>query len=374
MSLREEFVSLAVQPGSSLAGLCRRFGISRKTGYKWLWRYRAEGCDGLADRSRRPHHNPNQIVDHRLETAVLTWRLRSGWGGRKLRKVLENEGWKNLPSASTISSILKRHGCLVTTNLQTQQYRRFVADAPNALWQMDFKGPVRVRDGTVEPLTVLDDHSRFSLGIRACTDQTGDTVKQHLTDIFRRYGMPWRMLADNGNPWGKINQWGEQRTVFEVWLMTLGIELIHSRPCHPQTCGKEERFHRTLKQELAGEEMNVLLSDCQMLFDAWRHQYNTIRPHEGIDMATPASRYRISDRVFPERIAPPEYDIHDIVRSVRDKGRVCYKAYDYKIGSAFHGQRVAIRPTEMDEKMAVYFYKQKVAEIDLRNHLAIRNV
>ena len=374
MSLREEFVSLAVQRGSNLSALCRRFGISRKTGYKWLGRYRLNGCDGLVDRSRRPHHSPNQIVDRKLEAAVVTWRLRTGWGGRKLRKVLENEGRANLPSTSTISSILKRHGCLATVDRQHQKLQRFVANAPNALWQMDFKGPVRVRDGTVEPLTVLDDHSRFSLGIRACTDQTGGTVKQHLTDIFRCYGMPWRMLADNGNPWGKINQWGEHRTRFEVWLMTLGIELIHSRVRHPQTCGKEERFHRTLKQELAGEEMNVTLSDCQLLFDAWRHQYNTIRPHEGIDMATPASRYWISERIFPETIAPPEYDTHDIVRSVRDKGRVRYKGFDYMIGRAFQGQKVTLRPTEKEAIMAVYFYKQKVAKIDLRNHLAMTKV
>ena len=149
--------------------------------------------------------------------------------------------------------------------------------------------------------------------------------------------------------------------------MILGIKLIHSRPYHPQTCGKEERFHRTLKQELTGTEMNCKLSECQALFDAWRSEYNMIRPHEALDMATPASRYQVSNRVFPEKLPEAEYDVNDIVRSARDNGRIKYKGNVYKISEAFKGYRVALRPTSRDNIMVVYFYNYKVAEFDIKN-------
>ncbi len=366
MSLREDFISLATLPQSNISELSRRFDISRKTAYKWLQRYRTKGYPGLIDQSRRPHRSPNQISDADLEAAIISWRQLTGWGGRKIKKVLENEGRSSVPSIGAISAIIKRNGLMSPSERKTAKMIRFNAKAPNRLWQMDFKGPIKLRDGYCEPLTVLDDYSRFSLAISPCENKTYDIVKDRLTGLFRIYGMPWSILADNGCPWGKYFNGRKCPVKLEAWLMTLGIKLIHSRPFHPQTCGKEERFHRTLKQELVGKEMNCCYHQCQDIFDRWRHRYNTIRPHEALDMETPASRYRISDRKFPENLPEPEYDKTDVVRKVRDKGRVRYDKKDFRIGEAFVGHFVAIRSTSRKHIKAVYFYREKVAELDLR--------
>ena len=369
MSLRHEFITLAMKPGAVISTLCIRFGISRKTGYKWLARYQSEGHAGLADRSRRPRRIPHKIVDAALIKEILKWREMKGWGGRKIRWTLLESGWKQVPSASTISEVLKRHGKLAEDRRKIRDVQRFEADAPNDLWQMDFKGPFRVRDGLCEPLTILDDHSRYSLAVIANRGQSEAIVKQHLINTFRRYGMPWRILADNGNPWGKVNQFGRHRTRLEVWLMSLEIQVLHSRVRHPQTCGKEERFHRTLKQELTGNEMNCPYAECQSQFDDWRDQYNRLRPHEGIGMVPPARRYQISDRPFPEKSPKPEYDSTDEVRAVHSKGIFSYKGHRYKLGNGFSRQQIAIRPTEEEHIVAVYFFKTKIAELDLKHQI-----
>ena len=368
MSLRSDFISLAIQPQSNKSELCRRFNISRKTGYKWLRRYYKQGFDGLLDQSKRPYNSPECYQDTELLEAIFYWRRKRNWGGRKIRAVLEGDGFDPLPSASTISNILKRKGLIDNSCRQNQSFKRFEWPHCNDLWQMDFKGPIKLRDGKCEPLTVLDDHSRFSLGVVACKDKFGNTVKAHLADIFRIYGMPWQILADNGNPWGwHRNSMGNSVTHVGVWLMSLGIKLIHSRPYHPQTCGKDERFHRTLKQELVGKEMNCHYNECQEKFDVWRSEYNTIRPHESLDMTTPSSRYRVSDRAYPENVPEPEYGINDIVRSVVQKGRIKFKGTAYRVSEGYSGNRVAIRPTIKEHIWTVHFYRFKIAELDIKN-------
>jgi len=368
MSLRADFVNLALQPQSNISDLCRRFDISRKTGYKWLNRFHQSGFSGLRDHSKRPHNSPGRYDDPELLEAILYWRNKRGWGGRKIRGVLEQQGIDPLPCASTISNILKREGCIGNSSCKNPSFKRFESPSCNDLWQMDFKGPIKLRDGKCEPLTVLDDHSRFSLGVRACHDKSGNTVKSHLADIFRIYGMPWQILADNGNPWGwHRNDYGNSVTHVGVWLMSLGIRLIHSRPYHPQTCGKDERFHRTLKQELVGKEMNCKYRDCQKLFNDWRTEYNTIRPHESLDMATPSSRYCVSDRTYPEKVPEPEYGSNDIVRLVNPKGRISFKGTAYGVSEGYRGCRVAIRPTIKEHIWTVHFYRFKIAELDIKN-------
>jgi transposase InsO family protein len=365
VSQREEFVRLASQSNEMFSVLCRRFGISRKTGYKWLHRYQEFGLEGLEDRSRCPLSMPGKKVDSAMEQQIIKVRVTRSWGGRKIKTYLEREGWADVPAASTISAIIKRHNLPRLANRVHQKLHRFEADLANDLWQMDFKGPIRVRDGFVEPLTVLDDHSRFSLGIRTCKNKRGETVIHHLTDIFRTYGLPWRILADNGNPWGNY-VFGKRRfTYFEAWLTSLDIKLIHSRPFHPQTCGKEERFHRTLKQELVGKEMNCRTIECQSIFDRWRDSYNMHRPHEALDMDVPADHYEISDRTYPEKIPKPEYDSTDEIRMVRDKGRVRYRNIDYRVGEALKGYPVAIRSTDNDQIKEIYFYRRMILKLDL---------
>ena len=249
MSLREEFVQLALQAGVNRRELCRRFGIAPKTGYKWLMRYARAGASGLEHRSKRPLRSPARTAAE-VEQAVIRWRheSRNSWGGRKLARLLAGQGGPAL-APSTVTGILRRAGLLDGAAAPGQRpLQRFERAAPNELWQMDFKGhfPLLSRS-RCHPLTVLDDHSRFSLVLKACADERGETVRSVLTSAFRRYGLPAAMLMDNGAPWGSDHD--HPFTAFSLWLIRLGIRVAHGRAYHPQTQGKDERFHRTLKFE-----------------------------------------------------------------------------------------------------------------------------
>lgn len=366
MSLRREFVTLASAEGANMQQLCRRFGISRKTGYKWLARFAqgsSDGGDPLSDRSRKPLHSPNR-TDSSMEARIIELRsAHSAWGGRKLRRRLRNTGTKNVPAPSTITAILRRHDRLGPTAGQPRVFQRFEADAPNRLWQMDFKGHFPVTTGRrCHPLTVLDDHSRYALGLAACGNERGDTVKAWLIELFRRFGLPEQMLCDNGPPWGTLCS-AERHTALAVWLMRLGIAMSHGRPYHPQTQGKDERFHRTLKVELLQQRSFADLADCQRGFDRWRTIYNEERPHDALGLATPASRYRMSPRSYPETLPPLEYDTNDIVRKVACDGRISFRGVEHRIGEAFTGQTIALRATDHDGHFAVYFGRHNIMTI-----------
>jgi len=367
MSLRQEFVvfALNVKRSISLQALCQRFKISPKTGYKWITRYGVEGAQGLKDRSRRPRHSPFKTPEP-MEGAVLKVRDRhSAWGGRKIRRSLIQEGLGRVPAASTITEILRRHHRLNPEEASKHQpWQRFVQEAPNRLWQMDFKGHFGLQSGgRCHPLTLLDDHSRFALGLRACGDEREGTVQGELTKIFCDYGLPEAMIMDNGAPWG---HYLEAFTKLSVWLIRLGIQVSHSRPGHPQTHGKNERFNRTLKVELLQNEVFYDLPHCQEAFDRWRDVYNLERPHEALGMKTPAQYYHPSSRSFPEVFAPIEYGPGDIVRRVQGKGEIHYRGHVFVIGHAFHGYPVALRPTTEDGVLDVYFCQQKISKITLK--------
>lgn len=367
MSLRKEFVTLAMKEGANISRLCDRFGISRKTGYKWIRRYLMEGEGGLSDRSRRPRRSPF-VTSLRVEETVLQVREKHPvWGGRKIRSRLRALGEKDVPSASTITSILKRHGRLDKEESEKHKaWRRFEADEPNDLWQMDFKGHFEAAHGRCHPLTVLDDHSRYSVCLEACGNERGDTVSERLRGVFRRHGLPRRMLVDNGTPWGTYHD--HSYTPLTVWLFKLGIVMVHARYYHPQTLGKEERFHRTLKAEVLQYCKGLDLSQCQRHFDSWRTVYNLERPHESLDMEVPASRYQESPRSFPEKLPVIEYGPDDKVRKVQYGGIIFYQNREYRIPKAFRGEYVALRPTNAEAIMEVFFYNQKIARINLKNH------
>lgn len=367
MGLRSEFVQLAQVEGVNFSELCRRFGISRKTGYKWLQRYRQEGAEGLVDRSRRPHHSPKRSPAE-IEQRVLKVRQEHpAWGGRKIKAYLEQAEGVQAPSASTITAILHRQEQIdAEESLKHRAFQRFEMAHPNELWQMDFKGYFRLEaGGKCHPLTVLDDYSRFLIGLRACSDQSHLTVKTQLSQMFRQYGLPERMLMDNGSPWGDDAE--TRHTILTVWLMRLGIQVCHSRPYHPQTLGKDERLHRTLQAELLRHLKPDNLSECQAQFDRWREVYNAQRPHEALDLQPPASRYQPSLRPFPEVLPPIEYEPHDLLRSVDGNGRFRFRNRVFRVGKAFRGQIVALRPQEIDGMFAVYFCQSKIAEINLRD-------
>jgi transposase InsO family protein len=367
VSQRQEFVMLASAENANIRQLCRRFGISPTAGYKWLDRYQSDGLAGLKDQSRRPKNSPRRSSDE-VEQAVVKLRQKHPtWGGRKLRARLEALQEPEVPSASTITAILHRHQLITPEASQDHKpWRRFEHPHPNDLWQMDFKGDFALEKGRCYPLTVLDDHSRFSLGLVACGDQKTETVHGALTAIFRRYGLPYRMTMDNGAPWAIYRAKRACYTSLTVWLLRLGIGVSHSRPNHPQTQGKDERFHRTLKLELLRDHAWRTLDECQPPFDQWRDVYNCERPHEGIGLAIPVSRYQASSRPFPEILPPIEYPSTDIVRKVQESGQIKYQNRKIFVGHGFRGLHIALRSTTTDGVFDVFFCHQRIAKLDLK--------
>lgn len=367
MDQREEFVRLAVTPGANRSELCRRFGISREKGYKWLRRYLAEGRAGLADRPRRPRRSPRR-TPAAMEAAVLRVRADSNnaWGGRKIARRLVDTGHGAVPAPSTITEILRRHGRLEErAGEHPGPWRRFERAQPNELWQMDFKGHFAIGGGRCHPLTALDDHSRYALGLEACGDERDATVRERLVGLFRRYGLPLEMLVDNGAPWGDAG--GQPYTGLAVWLIRHGVRLTHGRPYHPQTQGKDERFHRTLKAELLNGRSFGDLAQCQRAFDRWRNVYNHERPHEALGMDTPGRRYRPSPRAFPETPPPIEYAPGDAMRKVGRDGLISFNGRSWRLGKPFRGQPVALRPGAEDGVFTVHFCTQRIAVLDLRD-------
>lgn len=364
MSLREEFVCLASQEGANRRELCRRFGISPQTAYKWLARYAREGQAGLADRSRRPQCSP-ALTPVTVQVAVVDLRRQHpAWGGRKISRRLQDLGLAAV-APSTISSILHRHGLITPPALEDKAWQRFEHERPNALWQADFKGHFETLQRRCSPLTVLDDHSRYNLVLQACGNTRSPTVQAHLETAFRRYGLPARMNFDNGAPWGSPSQPG-QVTELGLWLIRLGIRVSHSRPYHPQTNGKEERFHRSLKAEVLNGKSFEHLAHVQTAFDRWRRVYNHERPHEALQMQTPISRYRPSPRAFPEILPPVEYAPDDHVVRVKWNGELSFRGQKFKVSSALHRHDVAIRPRPTEDGVFdVYFAHHRCLTIDL---------
>lgn len=360
---REEFVLLARSSGNVRAA-CRRTGISPTTGYKWMGRYEEDGRDGLGDRSRRPHASPCRTAAE-VEARILALRdEHPAWGARKLRRRLEILGMGDLPSTSTITEILRRNGRLdAERGSRPRDFVRFERAEPNELWQMDFKGHLALPAGRCHPLTVLDDHSRFAIALEACADEQGTTVQQRLVTAFRRYGMPWCILADNGPPWGDDTD--SRHTWLTVWLLQLGIAISHGRPYHPQTQGKAERFHRSLLDEVFDGPPPTSLDDCQRRFDHWRHVYNTERPHDAIALEVPVTRYRPSPRDFPETLPGIVYDSGQTLRRVSDDGRICFRNRLFRVGKAFKGKRVALRPASQDACFDICFGNHRIASISV---------
>jgi transposase InsO family protein len=360
--VREELCRLALQEGANRRELCRRYGVQPRILYKWLDRYQREGVGSLSDRSRRPRRSPSRTSPE-MEAAVLAVRQQNPvWGGRKIAGSLQRQGLSP-PSPSTITEILHRHGqAMVAPGKKT--WKRFERDVPNALWQMDFKGHVAMGTGRLHPLTVVDDHSRYSVALQAADNERHQTVKNAVQSAFERYGLPEVVLTDNGSPWGDAEG---SLTRFGVWLIEHGVAPWHSAPFHPQSRGKNERFNRTLKAELLDIRSFTDLAQAQQAFDAWRHRYNHHRPHDALALGVPADRYRPSPRRFNPKVEPFEYRPDDILRNVDTAAPISFRGRSMKASRALVGKRVALRPTDRDGVFDLVFRNVIVKSIDFHN-------
>lgn len=364
--IRLEFIQNALSGECSFSALCREYNISRVTGYKWLERY--EHGEGLSDQSRRPFHTPNKTDSITEEIILHTRDQHPAWGPRKLRRYLENQGIRGLPAPSTIENILKRnHRIDKGESLAHVPYKRFERDQPNELWQADFKGDFLLEDRTrCFPLTVLDDHSRFSLCIDAKSNIKKEGVFQSFHRLFEEYGLPDAIITDNGNPWGNSQRTGY--TLFDVWLMKLDILPIHGRPMHPQTQGKEERFHRTLKAELLKVTPLFNYAHAQERFDAYRKEYNHLRPHHALCLDVPAKHYSPSKR----RYSPPKSPIYPEeagLRLINKAGYFTYDRHTYFLSEALAGETIQVIPLIEQESLNIHFGHYLIARIDTNEHL-----
>ncbi|HUW13196.1 MAG TPA: IS481 family transposase [Anaerolineae bacterium] len=363
MELRIEFVVRAAREEMSLSALCAAFGISRPTGYRWLHRYeQAQSVLALADRSRRPCHSPHKTPEV-VEEAVLALRAKYGWGARKLQVLLREQGYQ-LP-AITINRILKRRGLVPKPERIGQATRRFQRERCNELAQLDFKGEYRVEGGLCYPLSLLDDHSRYLLGLWALPTQATAAVQQTLRAHFRQHGMPEALLLDHGVPWWSSSS-GHGLTRLSVWLMKHGVALVWTGLRHPQTQGKVERMHRTLKERTRHEGQPSTLEGWQQWTQEFRREYNRRRPHEALGMKTPAQVYgREHLRVYREPVR--EWDYGEArTKVLNGAGCLTWNGRRYFVCEALAGERVRI--DELEELLLVTFRQTTVRQINLRTH------
>jgi transposase InsO family protein len=367
MTERKGFIQEIAKMPANFSRLCQVYGVSRKTGYKWVRRYREEGWNGLADRSRRPHAHPRE-TDAEKEALILRTRAQyPGWGGRKIKRWLEERDYVQIPSPSTITEILRRNDALDLEECQKHApTKRFQMESPNDLWQMDFKGRVWTQDSEFcYPLVILDDASRYLLALEACQNQNQATIQRVLTGVFRSYGLPERMLMDNGVSWSGTAR-KRDFTHLSIWLIRLGIFVSHGRARHPQTQGKVERLNRSLDQEVLNHVTPADIIDAQHVFDHWFYVYNQERPHEALDMQVPAVRYKASFKQFPEQLPPVAYPSDAIIRKVDISGRLYYRNRRFRIGKALAHMYVQVLPTDVDGDYQVNFLHQPIAYFSLR--------
>ncbi len=360
LSQRIEFVVRARNGEESISDLCREFGVSRKTGHKWLGRYQKGRFWSLADRSRRPRRQPNKTPQE-IEDRVVELRLEYGWSGPKLHELLKRE--KVSLSTATIDRIIRRRGLVSKEASSKPATKRFERSRPNELWQMDFKGEYLLRaGGRCYPLSVLDDHSRFAVGLFALTSPSRDSVQPCVERCFEIYGVPEAMLMDHGTPWWHANN-AHGLTRLSVGLIKQGIRLIYGSIAHPQTQGKVERFHRTMKQEIKHRGVPQTVEGMAEALSYFRQVYNEIRPHEALEMDVPSGRYTSSPRAFNPNPPEWEYPEGSDVRRVTDAGNLAYNGRQYYACKALAGERVWCR--KIENRLLVTYRHMYIREIDL---------
>lgn len=359
MDQRVEFVLRAREGEESIAELCRDYGISRPTGYLWLHRYQEVGSvTGLAERSRRPAQSP-QRTSAEIEAAVLAVRDKTGWGGPKIAKVLEQQG---VQVPATAQRILKRSGRVLKPKVDKTS-QRFAKGECNELGQMDFKGEYTMSAAKCYPLSFIDDCSRYCHGLWPLSGTGGEGVQQTLAGYFRAHGVPLSILMDHGTPWfSTTNQQG--LTWVSVWLLKQGVVLRYSGVGHPQTQGKVERFHQTLKARTRHRGAPTTMGEWKRWAVEFRHEYNHERPHEALGMKTPAEVYQpVNLRPYQEQPREWEYT-GGTVKRLNTQGMLYYRQQRYFVSEALATEYV--RVDELDGKLLVTFRQMTVREIEVR--------
>ena len=347
MKQRERFVEAARRHEKPISALCQEYGISRKTGYKWL--NRASEGQQLCDQSRCPHRQPSKTARD-TEQLILDVRASNPtWGGKKIKAALEAAGCNGIPSAKTCGNILKRYGFIQPEEAQKHKaFQRFQREKCNELWQMDFKGDFLLGDGSrCFPLDILDDHSRFCIQITPKSSASG--VKESVMLAFQEYGLPNAILTDNG---AQFSGFRGGYTQFERWLMDLDVLPIHGRIMHPQTQGKIERFHRTMKAE-ALRTTPANLEHARQLLNDWRWRYNEIRPHEALGQKPPASVYTSSSREYRE---PQNFVYDEGARMVKvnNWGYLRFGPIQVYLSETMKDTYLEIRPGDGDTFRVIY--------------------
>lgn len=367
MSERMKFVVLLRSGQRTLASLCREFGISRPTGYKWAERFRTEGVDGLKERSRAPLQSPHQTDPKVQELLIRARKAHPSWGPRKLKAWLEDrDDTLDLPVPSTIGDLLKREGLIHPRRRRIklpvpQSPFGIQIQEPNQEWDVDFKGEFRLGDGEYcYPLTMTDAFSRFLLEVRALRGTAGAGARPFFEQAFREFGLPWMIRSDNGPPFASHGL--GRLSSLSVWWIKLGIQPVRGRPHHPQDNGRHERMHRTLKAETTRPPARDR-SGQQKRFDDFRKEYNQERPHEALGQRPPARSYQVSSRPYPQRIPEVEYPGHYEVRQVASCGIFTWHSQKIFVGHSLIGERIGLREVE-DGLWRVYFADVELGVLD----------
>lgn len=365
---RLRFISEWKTEDWTMAELCRQFGITRKTGYKWLERYEAGGLEGLQDQSRAPHRQAHALTEETEERVIAMREQHPFWGARKIRALLERDGQVNpVPAASTIGSILQAHGLTVKRKRHPRgrpsgQPLAHASEA-NKVWCADYKGWFRSGDGErIDPLTITDAYSRYLLRCQAVRKADYLHSKPIFEAAFREYGLPERIRTDNGAPFGSNGESG--LTGLAVWWIKLGIQPERIQPAKPQQNGRHERMHRTLKQATAQPPAKNWRAQ-QQSFDDFRQEYNELRPHEALGQATPGSFYEPSPRPYPRRLPEIEYPDHWKVRRVSPGGQMRWHCGNVFVAHALEGESVGLEQiAEGHWRVWFSFYEVGVLDTD----------
>jgi transposase InsO family protein len=357
---RIQFVIRAQGKREALAKLCREFGISRPTGYLWMRRYeKTRTLTAVREQSRRPQRSPRR-TEAAIEQQVVALRQQTGWGAKKLRILLREQAAVQLP-VRTIHRILGRHQ-LIATPEPGAAPGRFERSEPNELWQMDSKAKYTLADGECHALAIVDDHSRYLLGLHALSALVIAQAQPCLVATFRSYGLPQAMLMDHGTLWwSPTNGWG--LTSLSIRLIEQGITLLYGRVAHPQTQGKVERLNGTVGSELRYHGVPRYVRECPAALAKIRETYNQQRPHEALGMQRPAQRYRPSPRAYQEQPRAWEYPSGSEVRQLDARGLLSVAGRRWFVCEALAGQRVCVE--RFDEKLLVSYRHMYIRELDL---------